>query len=176
MRTLYIFSEVTSDVALSVRAAINEDRLDNIWLCTPGGDVAAALAIYDALVGKGITVIGTGQVSSAGIIILLGGDRRYATPNTRLLVHPVTVEPTNEEAKDKDVCPECQGETSTIQTILAGLIVQRSNLSAESVDELCSKESYLGVDEAIAAGFIDNVWPQVWTSVSAGALEAQVVQ
>lgn len=60
-----------------------------ILINSDGGDVAAALAIYDALSGRDIDTVATGACQSAATIVLQAGQVRYATPHTYFRVHPV---------------------------------------------------------------------------------------
>jgi ATP-dependent Clp protease protease subunit len=60
-----------------------------IYLNTVGGCVNQGFAIYDAIKSSSceITVCGTGQVMSMGVIILQAADYRVLTPNTDVMIH-----------------------------------------------------------------------------------------
>ena len=59
-----------------------------IWLDTPGGDVNAMFAIHDLIrIHAGITVVGYGQVASAGVLILACAQRRLVTESCVLMSH-----------------------------------------------------------------------------------------
>jgi ClpP protease-like protein len=48
-----------------VRLAIDTGELTTVWVNSPGGDVTAALALYDMLSGRVVMVITTGQCEIA---------------------------------------------------------------------------------------------------------------
>jgi ATP-dependent Clp protease, protease subunit len=64
------------------------DRL-TLVINSPGGDLDSCWALIDTMQGSTLPVdtIGTGCVASCGILTLMAGNHRIATPNTNLLSH-----------------------------------------------------------------------------------------
>ena len=60
-----------------------------LWLNTPGGDVPAMYQIYDCIVGSPshVTIIGHGEVISAGVLIFVAGHTRLVTENCVFMSH-----------------------------------------------------------------------------------------
>lgn len=60
-----------------------------LWISTPGGEVSHMFSIYDAvrLCKNEVVTVGTGEVCSAGALLIVCGDRRYATENCWLMSH-----------------------------------------------------------------------------------------
>ncbi len=60
-----------------------------IWINTPGGDVQSMFTFHDLVRGSTCKVItiGTGQVCSAGVLMLACGNRRLVTESTVLMSH-----------------------------------------------------------------------------------------
>ena len=62
-----------------------------MYILSPGGEVSAGLAIYDAMqyVKPDIVTIGMGRVASFASILLAGGakGKRYVLPNTDVMIH-----------------------------------------------------------------------------------------
>jgi len=60
-----------------------------VWLNTPGGDVPSMYQIYDAIVGSpsDITMIGHGEIVSAGVLIFVAGHKRLVTDNCVFMSH-----------------------------------------------------------------------------------------
>ena len=60
-----------------------------IWLNTPGGSVAAMFQMYDSIVGSPshITIIGHGEIISAGVLIFIAGHTRLVTENCVFMSH-----------------------------------------------------------------------------------------
>lgn len=63
-----------------------------LWICTEGGSVTDAFALYDVMRGCDniVKTIAIGAVCSAGVLVLAGGEmgERYSTPNAWLMSHP----------------------------------------------------------------------------------------
>ena len=73
--------------------ALDEDQETEVWICSRGGEVGAALAIHDAFRRHGnVTAIATGECQSAALLAFLGAKHRMATPNTIFLNHAVVGE------------------------------------------------------------------------------------
>jgi ATP-dependent Clp protease protease subunit len=60
-----------------------------IWLNTPGGDVSSMFTFHDLVRASACEVItiGTGQVCSAGVLMLACGNQRLVTESTILMSH-----------------------------------------------------------------------------------------
>lgn len=60
-----------------------------LYLNTPGGDVLSAFAIHDRIHESEVPVkvVGTGNVCSAGVLILACGHERYVTESTMWMSH-----------------------------------------------------------------------------------------
>jgi ATP-dependent Clp protease protease subunit len=96
-RTLYVSGEITEDFGAWFTASLKylEKRSDKpitIWLNTPGGDVMSMFVFSDLvhISPCEITVIGTGQVCSAGVLMLACGHKRLVTESCILMSHRST--------------------------------------------------------------------------------------
>jgi ATP-dependent protease ClpP protease subunit len=78
-----------------------------VWLNTPGGDVQSMFMFYDIVKTSPvkITVIGHGQVCSAGVLMLACGNKRLVTENCVMMIHQYSVEESGggryQETKDR---------------------------------------------------------------------------
>lgn len=92
--TLFVDGEVTSGMCAWLSRGLHALSLEHqpitIFLYTPGGDCAAAFGIYDMIKAfpQHVTIIGYGEIASAGVLILQAGDRRLLMKNCNILVHP----------------------------------------------------------------------------------------
>ncbi len=59
------------------------------WINTPGGEITDMFAIYDVMRAchNEIHTIGFGEVCSSGALLLVGGDKRYATKHCLFMAH-----------------------------------------------------------------------------------------
>jgi ATP-dependent Clp protease protease subunit len=69
----------------------NADKDINLYINSPGGDITALFAIYDAMkfIKNDISTFCYGQAASAAAVILAGGTKgkRFALPHARILIH-----------------------------------------------------------------------------------------
>jgi ATP-dependent protease ClpP protease subunit len=96
-RTIYLMDEEINP-ATAARFIKNLDSLRGprpitVRLATEGGDVSCGLAIYQAMAAKSapVTVVAAGEISSIGVLILQGGDKRVVSPTTVVMYHAGTV-------------------------------------------------------------------------------------
>lgn len=69
---------------------LNEKNKDiTVILNSPGGEESYMFSMYDMIQSakRPVTVIGTGEICSAGVLILAGGHNRYVTENSVLMSH-----------------------------------------------------------------------------------------
>ena len=150
---LFISGEITARTVEEVHQALSSGRLDKIILNSQGGDLYAGFAIYDAILGKDITVHCTGFVASSAIVVMLGGAHRDATPLTRFMTHKVAMETDNGIEPD----PDDLRELETTTNLIVDLLTSRSRISKEVAQSLLAQNVHFGVREAESWGLIDGV-------------------
>jgi len=112
-RIIFLGTPVTSEIANLIVAQIihlasdDPDKDISIYVNSPGGDVYAGLAIYDAMqyVRPDVQTICFGMAMSMGAVLLAGGakGKRLALPNAKIMIHQDTQRDyfmTAEEARD----------------------------------------------------------------------------
>lgn len=95
-RKILISSGIDMDMAkdvcarLHAMAHVSNDPI-TVIICSPGGHVEAGDLIHDTIkfITPEVKVLGSGYVASAGALIYVAVEKknRYATPNTRFLLH-----------------------------------------------------------------------------------------
>ncbi len=93
-RELFVSEEITESfgdwftVTLRYLESLNVEPV-TIWINTPGGDVQSMFTFHDLVQASPckITTIGTGQVCSAGVLMLACGNKRLVTESTILMSH-----------------------------------------------------------------------------------------
>ena len=161
-RSLYFFDEINNyTVAEALRLLqlmVNEapKKPVQIILNTPGGSVYDGLAFYDYLryLSCPLMIIGTGLIASMGIIIILAGDKRCVTKNTRLMSHQIS---TQVQGKVSDVKIDFT-ETKELEKICDNIIAERTGQSLKVVqNEIKNGDKYLGAEEALKKGYIHKI-------------------
>ena len=101
-RIIFLGGVVTDGMANTVIAQLlfldNEDKKKDItlYINSPGGSVTAGMAIYDTMqfVNADVSTICVGMAASMGAFLLAAGKKgkRFALPNSEILLHQVMVE------------------------------------------------------------------------------------
>src|SRR5438128_5116016 len=88
-------------------AAEDPEKDINLYINSPGGVVTAGMAIYDTMqfVKPDVSTICIGQAASIAALLLAAGShgRRYALPNSRVLIHQPTMGGLSGQATDSDI-------------------------------------------------------------------------
>lgn len=143
-------------------------KADEITVYTncPGGDVFAAEAISQALREHPaqITMQIEGYAASAATSIACACDRVVATDGSKYMIHNTwTLAIGNADDLEKTVALLRNCDNSMYDRY-AG----RSGQPREQIVEWCNQETWFSAEEALAAGFIDEVLPAVKASAKAG--------
>lgn len=93
-RELFVGGEITDEFGdwfTCVMRYLEHQSSDPIivWLNTPGGDVSSMFTFHDLVRASTckVVTIGTGQVCSAGVLMLACGNKRLVTESTILMSH-----------------------------------------------------------------------------------------
>jgi ATP-dependent Clp protease protease subunit len=162
-RIIWLGSEVRDDNANEICAKIlllsAEDAEADIFLYinSPGGSVTAGMAIYDAMqfVPNDIVTVGIGMAASMGQFLLSSGTKgkRYATPNTRVLMH----QPSGGfggTAADIKIQAELIGD---MKKRLFTLIAEQTGKSVGQIERDGDRDHWFSAEEALEYGFIDHI-------------------
>src|SRR6266536_5685827 len=88
-------------------AAEDPEKDINLYINSPGGVVTAGMAIYDTMqfVKPDVSTICIGQAASIAALLLAAGSKgkRYALPNSRVLIHQPTMGGLSGQATDIDI-------------------------------------------------------------------------
>jgi ATP-dependent Clp protease protease subunit len=129
----------------------------SLWINSPGGSVAAMLAIMDTmrLVPNDVSTLALGIACSAGQFLLSAGTKgkRFALPHTRVLMHQgsagiggtaVDIEMQADELRD------------TRDTVL-GLIAEHTGQPIDVITRDSQRDRWYSATEARDYGFVDEV-------------------
>src|SRR5512137_2610298 len=87
--------------------AENPERDISLYINSPGGAISAGMAIYDTMrfIRPDVTTICIGQAASMGALLLAAGTRgkRFALPNSRILIHQPSMTGLAGQATDIDI-------------------------------------------------------------------------
>lgn len=131
----------------------------NVEINSPGGDVFAGLAIYNALraSGKEIVVKVMGVAASAASLIAMAGDKIIMPSNTFMMVHNPWVGAVGNAAELRDTADTLD----KIGASLKAVYVAKTGLDEAAVDALLAKDTWLTAEEAKTKGFATEVIDEI---------------
>ncbi|RJO79248.1 ATP-dependent Clp protease proteolytic subunit [Nocardia panacis] len=136
----------------------------SLWIHSPGGSVAAMLAIRDIirLVPCTVSTLAFGIACSAGQFLLSAGTKghRYALPHSRILMHQGSA---GIGGSAVEVELQADDLRQTVQTVL-GLIAEDTGQPYERVYEDSLHDRWFTAAQAKEYGFVDHIvdaFPQI---------------
>jgi ATP-dependent Clp protease protease subunit len=141
-------------------AAEDPDKEVQMYVNSPGGAVAAGMAIYDTMqyVKPPISTVAVGRTASFGTVLLMGGatGKRFALPNARIHMHQplISGRGLTGQATDLDIHAR---EILRIKNELNELIARHTGQPLERVERDTDRDYYMDPEEAIKYGLIDGV-------------------
>ena len=130
----------------------------HLYINSPGGMVTAGLAVYDTMqfIKSPITTICMGMAMSFGAVILAAGSkgRRYALPQSRIMIHQPLVGGISGQATD--ILVEAK-EMAHTRRILEEIMAKHTGQTFEKVNRDMERNNYMSAEEAKTYGIIDEV-------------------
>jgi ATP-dependent Clp protease, protease subunit len=133
------------------------DRPVNLYINSPGGDMTALFAVYDAMqfLGPPVHTVCVGQACSAAAVLLAAGadGHRTALPNARILIHQP-----HGGAQGQSTDMEIQvKEMVTMRERMIDILTERTGQTRERIVTDIDRDYILRGDEAVAYGLVDDV-------------------
>lgn len=127
----------------------------NVEINSPGGDVFAGLAIYNALraSGKEIVVKVMGVAASAASLIAMAGDKRVMPKNSFMMVH----NPWSFAMGNADELRQTADTLDKIGGSLLATYASRTGLPEDELTAMLATDTWLTADEAKEKGFATEV-------------------
>ena len=145
--------EVTPDI---FREELKQHAGDlTVVINSPGGDVFAGLAIYNALVNHNgnVTVRVDGLAASIASVIAMAGDKIIMSPGSMIMIH----RPSVYAAGTVDDMEKAKDVLLKIEEGITPIYAKRTGLSDEKIAELLEAETWMLADKAVELGFADEV-------------------
>jgi len=162
-RIVFIGTEINDQVANSVIAQLLFLRADdpkkdvNIYVNSPGGYITAGLAIYDTMqfMSYEINTYCLGMAASMGALLLMAGTKgkRYALPNSRIMIHQPSGGMTG-TAADLDLQAK---EILELKKICGTIISEKSGQPFEKIMDDTERDNYMNPQQAVDYGIIDKI-------------------
>ena len=130
-----------------------------LYINSPGGSVPATLAIYDTVqhIIPDVSTICVGMAASGAALILTTGakGKRYALPNSEILIHQVHAMGGIEgPAKDIEISAK---QIIHLKNRLNEILAKHTGKSPKDVEKDTDRDYYMTSDEAKSYGIIDEI-------------------
>jgi ATP-dependent Clp protease, protease subunit len=129
-----------------------------LYINSPGGSVTAGLAIYDVMqyVRPEVSTICVGLAASMGAVLLAAGakNRRFALPNSEILIHQVMIEGIGGQATEIEIGAR---QILKMKDRLNQILAKHTGQSLSKLEKDTDRDYYLSADEAIKYGLIDGI-------------------
>jgi ATP-dependent Clp protease protease subunit len=138
--------------------AENPEKDISIYINSPGGVITAGFAIYDTMqyVKPDISTICLGQAASFAAVLLAAGTKgkRYALPNSRVLLHQPWLQGLGGQASDIDIHAK---DIIRMKNRLTEILANHTGQPYEKVDRDTDRDFILSAPEARDYGVVDQV-------------------
>ena len=132
----------------------------SLYINSPGGLVTAGLAVYDTMqyIHSPISTVCIGMAMSFGALLLAAGDKnkRYALPNSRIMVHQPLVYGHGISGQVTDISIESKELELTKQKLTA-ILAKHTNKEYDQIWKDCERNCYLSAEDAVSYGIVDKV-------------------
>jgi ATP-dependent Clp protease, protease subunit len=162
-RIVFLGSQVTDDVANAIVAQLlflqSEDAKADIhlYINSPGGSVAAGLAIYDTMqfVNCPVVTYCIGQAASMGAVLLAAGSpgKRKALPNSRIMIHQPLA---GAEGTAEDILIHAK-EFVKVKERLNRILIKHTGHPLAKIEQDTDRDRFMSPEEALEYGLIDHV-------------------
>jgi ATP-dependent Clp protease protease subunit len=138
--------------------AENPEKDIFLYVNSPGGSITAGLAIYDTMqyVKPSITTICIGQAASMAAVLLAAGTKgkRYALPNSRVLIHQPLMHGLGGQASEIDIHAK---DIMSMKSRLNQILANHTGQPIEKIDKDTDRDYILQAQEAVDYGIVDQV-------------------
>lgn len=132
----------------------------HLLLSSPGGSVMHGINAYNVLRGFPFILVthNVGNVDSIGNAIFLAGHERYACEHSTFMFHGVAYNGGN-QIYDPKLAQERLDGLNADQARIGSIIVDRTNLSTETVDGFFNNAKTLTAEDALKGGIVSEIRP-----------------
>ncbi|HXG57631.1 MAG TPA: ATP-dependent Clp endopeptidase proteolytic subunit ClpP [Thermoanaerobaculia bacterium] len=138
--------------------AENPEKDISLYINSPGGSITAGFAIYDTMqyVKPDIQTICLGQAASFAAVLLAAGTKgkRFALPNSRVLIHQPWLQGLGGQAADIDIHAK---DIMRMRHRLNEILASHTGQPVEKIEKDTDRDYILGASEAREYGLVDQV-------------------
>jgi ATP-dependent Clp protease protease subunit len=161
---IFIGTPIDDNVANLVTAQLlfleaeDPEKDVQLYINSPGGVVTAGMAIYDTvqLIRPNVATFCIGQAASVAALLLAAGTpgKRFALPNSRVLIHQPTMGGISGQATDIDIHAR---EILRIRASLNEIMARHSGQPVEKIERDVERDFWMSAQQARDYGIIDEI-------------------
>jgi ATP-dependent Clp protease, protease subunit len=161
---IFIGTPIDDNVANLVTAQLlfleaeDPEKDVSLYINSPGGVVTAGMAIYDTIqfIRPDVATICIGQAASVAALLLSAGTpgKRFALPNSRVLIHQPTMGGLSGQATDIDIHAR---EILRIRASLNEIMAKHSGQPLEKVERDVERDFWMSAQQAREYGIVDEI-------------------
>jgi ATP-dependent Clp protease protease subunit len=165
-RIVILGTPVTDDVANSIIAQLlflesdNPEKDIHFYINSPGGSVAAGLAIYDMMqfVKCDVATFCMGTAASMGSLLLQAGTRgkRYSMPNTRIMIHQPHLGGGGLGGQVTDIEIHAKELVKTKEKLVK-IYERHTGLNYDLLYTKMERDYFMSAEEAKSLGLVDHI-------------------
>ena len=162
-RIVFLGTAIDDEVANAVVAQIlflqsDDPKADiHLYINSPGGSVAAGMAIYDTMqfVTCQVATYCIGQAASMGAVLLTAGNKgkRFALPNARIMIHQPLA---GMQGTAEDILIHAR-EFQRIKQRMNEILLKHTGHSLEKIEKDTDRDCFMSAEEAATYGLVDKV-------------------
>ena len=130
----------------------------SLYINSPGGSITAGLAIYDTIqfIRPDVTTICVGQAASMAALLLCSGThgKRFALPNSRILIHQPSMGGLSGQASDIDIHAK---EILRLRDTTSQILSSHTGQSLKKIERDVERDFIMTAQEGRDYGLVDQV-------------------
>jgi ATP-dependent Clp protease protease subunit len=153
-------NEATANVVVAQMLFLeseNPDKDIHFYVNSPGGSIAAGLAIYDTMqfIKSDVSTLCVGMAASLGAVLLAAGakGKRYALPNSDVMIHQ-PLGGFQGQASDVEIHAKY---ILKLRERLNVLLAKHTGKPVEQIARDTERDNFLTAEEALEYGIVDKV-------------------
>jgi ATP-dependent Clp protease protease subunit len=130
----------------------------SLYINSPGGSISAGMAIYDTMqfIRPDVTTICIGQAASMAALLLASGapGKRFALPNSRILIHQPSMSGLSGQATDIDIHAR---EILRLRDEMSKILARHTGQTMEKIHLDVERDYIMTAGQAKDYGIVDQV-------------------
>ena len=139
-------------------AAEDPDKDIHLYINSPGGSISAGMAVYDTMqfVKPDVNTICIGQAASMGALLLSSGaaGKRFALPNSRVLIHQPSMSGLSGQATDIDIHAR---EILRLRESMNKILAKHTGKPVDRIQTDVERDFIMTAEQAQEYGIVDQV-------------------